>query len=207
MARQVASSNSGTVSRILQPQPLTQKGQHAARENGSPGQVGSLCSLLPDMVEQQGRLSDGGARKQVTNQTLYIDSRDGQHYKLPACECSPHKLPWTGKQHNAAHIMVSMAAVPPPRECPTILSWYPGCSCMACCRVPISCCCSHRAAASMPKWLYPRTTPESGSTMWCGLEAPVREVNMSCMSRPCHCLCVQCRQACLSPHWLLLPSN
>lgn len=81
--------------------------------------------------------------------------------------------PWAPHPPASRSIMVSSAAVPPPSECPMIFSEYPGLSASACsssCRVwPLI----HRAAASMPKWEYPSTTPFA-STRWCGLEAPAK---------------------------------
>ena len=52
MARQVASSNSGTVSRILQAQPLIHffGAARGTQEKMFKGQAGSLCSLLRNMV-------------------------------------------------------------------------------------------------------------------------------------------------------------
>lgn len=80
------------------------------------------------------------------------------------------------------HIMVSSAAVPPPRLCPIMRKLYPGFFATASRSRPEVWPMIQRAAASIPKWEYPKTTPLP-STRWCGLLAPVKLVNMSCMGR------------------------
>ena len=97
------------------------------------------------------------------------------HSSKHLCKAASNMKP---NAKSSAHIMVRRAAVPPPSEWPMIFRSKPGLPRTAASRGSVVWLMIHRAAASIPKWLWPSTTPWS-FIMWCGLLAPVKLVNMS----------------------------